>query len=92
MTSYCPQTRFANDPLRRWNGGEAIRYATPEEAQASLDDFIRRRGELIDPPDDPVETRIFESRHKPTHVWRFDKNGDEARGIKNKRRKFSRYR
>jgi hypothetical protein len=72
MTSYCPQTKFSTDPLGRWNGGESVRYATPEEAQASLAPIIETRQDLI-------ETRIVESRYKPTHVWRFDKGGSESR-------------
>ena len=62
MTSYCPQTKFSTDPLLRWNGGEGLRFATPEEAQASLAEVIAGRADLI-------ETRIFESRHKPSFNW-----------------------
>ena len=62
MTTYCPQTRYAQQP-DTWLGGEGIRYATREEAQASLAEIIATRGDLL-------ETRIVESVHKPTSVWR----------------------
>lgn len=68
MTSYCPQTRYAQQP-DVWLGGQGVRFATPEEAQASLARLIATR-------DDLLETRIVESTHKPTDAWVIAGNGE----------------
>ena len=66
MNSYCPQTRFAQEPDKWW-GGEGIRYATREEAQASLAEIIATRSDLL-------ETRIVASWRKANATWNFEAN------------------
>ena len=62
MTTYCPQTRYAARP-DLWLGGEGVRYATREEAEASMEHIRAYREDLL-------ETRVIESSYKPTHVWK----------------------
>ena len=63
MTSYCLQARYAGDPPDIWQGDDihGMRFATPEEAQASSAHIMRA---------DLVETRIVESQRKPNFVMR----------------------
>jgi hypothetical protein len=63
MTSYCPQVRYAAAP-DQWLGGENTgwRYATFDEAQASLTHIKLTREDLL-------ESRVIESRLKPTR-WK----------------------
>ncbi len=63
MISYCPQARYAGDLPGQWAGSDihGMRFATPEEAQASFASIMR---------DDLIETRIFESQRKPNFVMR----------------------
>ena len=70
MTSYLAMTRFAGGP-DTWCGLEGRRYATPQEAQASLAELIATR-------DDLLETRIDESPFKPTNLWDFERNCDHV--------------
>jgi len=66
MTSYLALTRFDGDP--DWGGLRGRRYATPQEAQASLTEIMRS---------DLVESRIVESPYKPTNLWDFERNCDQ---------------
>jgi hypothetical protein len=67
-SSYLVMTRFDGDP--DWQGLKGRRYATPQEAEASLAELRARRSDL-------VESRIDESPHKPTNLWDFERNCDE---------------
>ena len=58
MTSYSPWTRFEAAP-DQWCGSKSYRFATREEAQASLDEIASERPDLI-------ETKIVELPWKPT--------------------------
>jgi hypothetical protein len=67
--SYLAMTRFDGDP--DWGGLGGRRYATPQEAEASLSELRARRTDL-------VETRIAESPYRPTNLWDFERNCDEV--------------
>jgi hypothetical protein len=69
MTSYLAMTRFAGGPA--WFGLKGRRYATPQEAEASLAELRARRLDL-------VESRIDESPYRPTNLWDFERNCDEV--------------
>ena len=62
MTSYCPQTRFTWSPPDKWHGSKRHRFATREEAEASLEHIRIERSDLL-------ETRVIELLHKPTRAW-----------------------
>ena len=63
MISYCPQARYAGDLPGQWAGSDihGMRFATPEEAQASFACIMR---------EDLIETRVIESLRKPNFVMR----------------------
>ena len=60
MTSYCPQARYAGDD--DWQRDTRFRFATREEAQASLAHVIATR-------DDLIGTRIVEIAHGANFKW-----------------------
>ena len=61
MTTYIPQTKFTFSG-DRWEFSNQVRYATREEAEASMDHIRAGRPDL-------VATRVVESPHKATRIW-----------------------